>query len=97
MNHYLETFKPWITVVTVSEWYDSMFQNWWHWYQLLDLKMEVILVAEDVFIAKKYKNETSIKVITDRRTNKVCEKVSYCTKIALSFNFRIQRTCMGPI
>ena len=42
--------KDWVVVVTVSEWYDDMFQNWYFWYEALNLKMKVILVAEDSYI-----------------------------------------------
>ena len=45
--------NKWITVVTVSKWYEDMFINWWYWYNLLDLKMDVILVAEDSYIFQK--------------------------------------------
>ena len=53
----------WVVVVTVSEWYDDMFQNWYYWYENLTLDMKVILIAEDDFIFKKYRNNSSLVVL----------------------------------
>jgi len=59
----LKKGKDWVTIVTVSEWYDDMFQNWLNWYEKLELDMKVILIAEDQFIHNKYLNHTSSKVV----------------------------------
>ena len=56
--------KDWVVVVTVSEWYDDMFQNWYFWYEALNLKMKVILVAEDSYIYEKYSNHSSLSVVS---------------------------------
>ena len=55
--------KEWVVMVTVSEWYDEMFQNWWLWYKRLDLKMETIVIAEDSKIYEKYQNQSDFKVL----------------------------------
>ena len=56
--------KDWVVVVTVSEWYDDMFQNWYFWYEALNLQMKVILVAEDSYIYEKYSNHSSLSVVS---------------------------------
>ena len=48
--------KEWVVVVSVSEWYDEIFQNWLLWYKRLNLEMETIVIAEDISTYKKYKN-----------------------------------------
>ena len=57
--------STWVTVVSVSDWYDDVFQNWWFWYSLLDLKMPVIVIAEDEITFEKYKDNPSFKVIAN--------------------------------
>lgn len=49
-------------MVTVSEWYDELFQNWWAWYNVLELDMEIVMIAEDSATYDKYKNENSLNV-----------------------------------
>ena len=56
--------------MTVSEWYDEMFQNWWHWYKALNLKMKVVMIAEDDYIHRKY-GKNSILDITVLKMSKV--------------------------
>ena len=56
--------KDWVVVVTVSEWYDDMFQNWYFWYEALNLQMKVILVAEDSYIHEKYSNHSLLSVVS---------------------------------
>ena len=56
--------NEWVVVVTVSEWYNDMFENWLFWYKKLNLDMEVILVAEDEFIRRKYSNDTMLSLIS---------------------------------
>ena len=53
----------WVTVVTVSKWYEEMFQNWWHWYKLLDLGMKTIVIAEDNYMYKKLSNNSEITLM----------------------------------
>ena len=55
--------RKWVTVVTVSHWYEEMFQNWLFWYKNLNLEMETILIAEDPIIYKKYMNSTEFMTI----------------------------------
>ena len=62
VNAYLDGEK-WVVVVTVSKWYDEIFQNWLIWYNLLDLKMETIVIAEDSFTYKKYANHSEFTVM----------------------------------
>ena len=50
-------------MVTVSHWYEEMFQNWFFWYKNLNLEMETILIAEDPIIYKKYMNSTEFMTI----------------------------------
>lgn len=55
----------WVVVITVSEWYEDLFLNWYYWYQTLLTDMTVILIAEDEFIFRKYENTTKdLKVIS---------------------------------
>ena len=56
--------SEWITVVTVSKWYDDMFQNWLFWYNLLELDMRVILIAEDRITFEKYAKNKSLQVLS---------------------------------
>ena len=63
LNVILEVMKDWVTLVTVSQWYDDMFQNWWFWYDQLNLGMKVIVIAEDSFILGKYSNHSSISLM----------------------------------
>ena len=69
----LDLRKDWITLVTVSQWYDDMFQNWWFWYDHLNLGMKVIVIAEDSFILEKYSNHSSFSVMYFG-----VEQVSHC-------------------
>ena len=55
--------KEWITLVTVSQWYEDMFQNWWFWYDQLNLGMKVIVIAEDSYILEKYSNHSSLSIM----------------------------------
>ena len=59
-----EENRSWIVVVTFSIGYDSMFQNWLHWFQKLDLDMKLIVIAEDDEVMKKYANEGSFSVMS---------------------------------
>ena len=54
--------ENWIVVVSVSEGFDSMFQNWWVWFKKLNLDMEVFLVAEDYNTMQKYNSSTELHV-----------------------------------
>ena len=53
----------WITVVTVSKWYDDMFQNWLFWYEGLELNMKLVLIAEDQETYLTYSDDNSITVL----------------------------------
>ena len=55
--------KTWVVVVTVSKWYDDIFQNWLYWYYKLSLDMKIFLIAEDDFILEKYQNHTLMTTI----------------------------------
>ena len=55
---------PWRVLVIASEWYDDLLENWLYWFDKLSLDMEVILVAEDDFIANKYSNYSNLKLIS---------------------------------
>ena len=55
--------NDWVVVVTVSDWYDDIFQNWLFWYKLLDLDLMTIVIAEDTKTYEKYKNNTGLKTI----------------------------------
>ena len=46
----------WVVVVSVSEWYDDIFQNWLLWYNRLSLGMATIVIAEDTVTYDKYRN-----------------------------------------
>ena len=46
----------WVVVVSVSEWYDDIFQNWLLWYNGLSLGMKTIVIAEDTVTYDKYRN-----------------------------------------
>ena len=46
----------WVVIVSVSEWYDDIFQNWLLWYNCLNLDMKTIVIAEDTVTYEKYKN-----------------------------------------
>ena len=48
--------KEWVVVVSVSKWYDEIFQNWLLWYKRLNLEMKTIVIAEDLPTYEKYKN-----------------------------------------
>ena len=50
------TNHQWVVVVSVSEWYDEIFQNWLFWYKHLNLDMDMIVVAEDIATYEKYNN-----------------------------------------
>ena len=50
--------NDWVVVVSVSEWYDEIFQNWLIWYNRLNLNMETIVIAEDTVTYDKYNNFT---------------------------------------
>ena len=52
----------WTVVVTVSIGFDDMFSNWFAFYSKLNLDMNVILIAEDEQIYKKYTNVDGIDV-----------------------------------
>jgi uncharacterized protein (TIGR01627 family) len=52
----------WTVVVTVSIGFDDMFSNWFAFYSKLNLDMNVILIAEDEQIYKKYINVDGIDV-----------------------------------
>ena len=56
--------KTWVVVVTVSKWYEDIFQNWLYWYNKLSLDMKIILIAEDDFILEKYQNHTLMTTIS---------------------------------
>ena len=60
---HLGILKPWTTVVTVSRWYDEIFQNWLTWYKMLDLNMNLVMIAEDQETYKKYSQESAINVM----------------------------------
>ena len=60
-NKFLERFN-WTVVVTVSKWYDDLFQNWFYWYKSLNLHMDLVLVAEDTYMFNKYNNYSDINV-----------------------------------
>lgn len=55
--------NEWVVVVTVSEWYHDIFQNWLFWYKSLDLEMVTILIAEDTRTYEKYVNATELIVL----------------------------------
>ena len=55
--------SKWVVVVTVSEWYDEIFQNWLIWYKSLDLGMETIVIAEDSFTYEKYNNSSDFTLL----------------------------------
>lgn len=48
--------SQWVVVVSVSEWYDEIFQNWLFWYEILNLDMHTIVIAEDTATYEKYAN-----------------------------------------
>jgi rhamnogalacturonan II specific xylosyltransferase len=52
----------WTVIVTVSIGFDDMFSNWFAFYSKLNLDMNVILIAEDEQIYKKYINVDGIDV-----------------------------------
>lgn len=49
-------------MVTVTEAYDDLFQNWLFHFKSLQLDMELYVYAEDDYIYQKYKNETHFKL-----------------------------------
>ena len=55
--------ESWVTVVTVSEWYHDMFENWLYWFQQLSIDMTVVLIAEDDETFEKYYNTSFMKVL----------------------------------
>ena len=57
--------KPWTTVVTVSRWYDEIFQNWLTWYRMLDLDMNLVMIAEDQETYKKYAQDSATDSLID--------------------------------
>jgi rhamnogalacturonan II specific xylosyltransferase len=61
----------WAVLVTVSSAFIDMFENWLHWYQLLELDMPIILISEDQETFQKYESNS----ILDTRLSKffVCQ------------------------
>ena len=57
-NRAFEPNPDWVSMVTVSHWYDDLFQNWLQWFMNLQLEMDLILVAEDLFTFEKYFNSS---------------------------------------
>ena len=55
--------SEWVVVVTVSKWYDEIFQNWLIWYRRLDLGMETIVIAEDSITYDKYRNNSDFTLL----------------------------------
>ena len=53
----------WVVVVSVSEWYDDIFQNWLLWYKRLNLEMETIVIAEDQVTYEKYSNKSDFTTL----------------------------------
>ena len=53
----------WIVLVTVSHWYDDLFQNWLHWFELLQIDIKLVMIAEDLQTHQKYLNESSFSVL----------------------------------
>ena len=54
--------NDWVVVVSVSKWYDDIFYNWLLWYKRLDLKMNTIVIAEDIATYEKYSNNSDFTV-----------------------------------
>ena len=61
------TSLDWVTLVTVSKWYDDMFQNWLFWYNLLELNIKLIVIAEDQETYVKYSNDNSMTVLKSKK------------------------------
>ena len=55
--------KDWITLVTVSEWYDDLFHNWLLWYKILNMDMELVVIAEDESTKIKYSNHSDMTLL----------------------------------
>ena len=55
--------SKWITLVTVSTWYNDMFENWLHWFNLLELDMKLIVIAEDEDTFTRYRKEKLFTVL----------------------------------
>ena len=49
----------WVVMVSVTESYDEMFQNWLVHFERLNLNMQVFVFAEDQFIYEKYYKNSS--------------------------------------
>ena len=52
----------WVVLITASKWYSDMLDNWLFWYRKLSLDMNVVLIAEDIYIFEKYKNVADLTV-----------------------------------
>ena len=55
--------SEWVTLVTVSTWYNDMFENWLHWFNLLELDMKLIVIAEDDDTFTRYRKEKLFTVL----------------------------------
>ena len=55
--------KDWITLVTVSEWYDDLFHNWLLWYKILNMDMELVVIAEDNSTNIRYSNRSDMTLL----------------------------------
>lgn len=55
--------NEWVVLVTVSEWYDELFQNWLLWYKRLDLSMKTVVIAEDSITYRRYHNQSDFDIL----------------------------------
>ena len=55
--------NDWVVVVSVSDWYDDIFQNWLLWYKRLNLDMKTIVIAEDNVTYAKYTNKSDFTTL----------------------------------
>ena len=82
--------RKWVTVVTVSDWYADLFENWLFWYRQLDLGMETIVIAEDKVVFEKYCNSSEFETIHfSNREVSACLTLSFGQKQSENMFFQI--------
>jgi hypothetical protein len=54
--------KSWLVLASMSQHFWEMFENWLYFYQMLDLDMPVVLIAEDRATLEQYKNHEIVHV-----------------------------------
>jgi hypothetical protein len=59
----VRTQVDWHVVISATEDFQDMLTNWLYWYHLSKLAMPIILVADDDFIYRTYKNDPNFLVV----------------------------------